>query len=713
MTIRCTNCKIRLIIIISLVFFISGCATIRHTLEDVEKKIADFWEKLKGEKTDEHVGTREEAAKKYEYKGLKEEIIVEPPIITPKVVKPGDIVKQELQYTLLAPQKEREFNVSETISLSSGKETFEIMERSSKKTQGIHLSTLKFTIPADLDAGIYTLITILSIGEQKKTVNGSFNLSGKQVEAKDIFAPDSGVKTSVQDAILGKWVPEIPKRRSEDLTTITALEFKRDGTVISTLIHLGKWEISQTDEIRFYITFIGKNLKAKGRIEGDNVRDLSGDILDKIILAKQKDAQLIKTTVKARVWSKYISETKPSEDAVGVELRQDGTLLYSIFLTERWEIDGKTIKTYRKSGEQGPWNYEIEKNKLLVKAIDPDISHISFVSFVKETLEAKAKGQEKILYSLYSENTKTCSLWAINPDGSEKIEILPKLPSCFVSVSPDGREIALVTGKSGKCGSPEVNRISLTNFRGEEERMLPIPKTMEVEKALWSLDGTKIVFQGKEFDSKIAACRINYWYLIDIKTGKANLMSVPMIAGSKSSPEVAWYDVDWWPDGNKVLILRGIPHQAGSGYKVPIYRLSLINQNGKEESSWEVFGGWVRSLKVSPDGTRIAFAGQHEKYGEGGKLQYAGPALFVERLQKFEKIDYTRSKPVLTYPQLSGGETFSWSFRWSPDSKKIAVSDEKSFYIVNADGTDPKRLFETTREDGIELIGWIAKFASP
>jgi len=491
MTTRCANCKIKLIMIIFLTFFISGCVTIETKGETtvidpwkkIEEKIADFWKKLKGEKTDEQVGTREEAAQKYEYKGFKEELVIESPIITPKVVKPGDVVKQELRYTLLAPQKERQFNVSETVSLSSGKEKItELMERSSKKVQGTHLSTIKFTIPADLNPGEYILTTTLSIGEQNKTVSKSFNLLEKQLEAKDIFAADSNVKTPIQDAILGKWVPEIPKRRSEDLVTTAAIEFRRDGTVISTLIHRGKWEIAQTDEIRFYIPFLGKNLEAKGRMGGDNIRDLSGDILDKIILTKHKDAQLIKTTAKGRVWSKYISEAKTNEDAVRMELKEDGTLLYSIFLTERWEIDGRTIKTYRKSGEQGPWNYEIENNKLLVKAIDPDISHISFVFYVKEALEAKAKGQEKILYSLYSENTKTCSLWAINPDGSGKIEILPKLPSCLVSVSPDGKEIALVTGKSGKCGSPEVNRISLINLKAEEERRLSLPKTIGVKK---------------------------------------------------------------------------------------------------------------------------------------------------------------------------------------------------------------------------------------
>jgi len=155
---------------------ISGCATIQLTLKELQEKIAVFWEGIKGEKTEEQVGTREEAAKKYGYKGLKEELIVENPIITPEVIKPGDTVKQEIQYALLAPQKEKKFNVSETVILTSGKDTVELIKRSSERTQGMHLSTIKFTIPADLEPGEYTLITMLSSGEQKRTVSGKFRV---------------------------------------------------------------------------------------------------------------------------------------------------------------------------------------------------------------------------------------------------------------------------------------------------------------------------------------------------------------------------------------------------------------------------------------------------------------------------------------------------------------------------------------------------------
>lgn len=113
-------------------------------------------------------------------KGLKKVLLtVEPPIITPQVVKPGDKVKQELQFALLSPDEGKYFNVSETVVLSSGKDTFELIRRSSEKPQGIHLSTIQFTIPSDLERGEYILTTTLSIGEQMNTTSGRFNMEKK------------------------------------------------------------------------------------------------------------------------------------------------------------------------------------------------------------------------------------------------------------------------------------------------------------------------------------------------------------------------------------------------------------------------------------------------------------------------------------------------------------------------------------------------------
>jgi len=151
----------------------SGCAPIEQAIKEWQEKIAKETQEKQKEK---HTGAREVALQKYGPEGLKEGLIVESLVITPKIVKPGDRVKQELQFVLLATEEEKVFTISETIILSGNKDTFELLKRVSQKPQGIHLSTIEFTIPKDLSPGEYTLITILETGEKKRTVRGSFKV---------------------------------------------------------------------------------------------------------------------------------------------------------------------------------------------------------------------------------------------------------------------------------------------------------------------------------------------------------------------------------------------------------------------------------------------------------------------------------------------------------------------------------------------------------
>ncbi|MEW6110359.1 MAG: hypothetical protein AB1632_14505 [Nitrospirota bacterium] len=131
---------------------ISGCATIKG-------EMTVFWEKIKGKLTEKRQGTREEAVRKYNYQGFKDELIMESPIITPSIVSSGDEIKQEIQYTLLSPKEENQFKVSENVTLSGTEISIELSKKESKKDQGTHVSVLQFVVPKDLDPGHYELVT--------------------------------------------------------------------------------------------------------------------------------------------------------------------------------------------------------------------------------------------------------------------------------------------------------------------------------------------------------------------------------------------------------------------------------------------------------------------------------------------------------------------------------------------------------------------------
>lgn len=157
------NCKIKLVLSIFFTLFIFGCTM-------VEKKIEEFFAELKSETAEKQISSREEALRRYGLEGLRKGLIVENPIIIPNIARLGDKVKQKLRFILLSPKEEERFNVVETIEISNGRDRIELIKRSSEKAQGIHLSTIEFILPADLDAGEYELITTISIPEKKKIV---------------------------------------------------------------------------------------------------------------------------------------------------------------------------------------------------------------------------------------------------------------------------------------------------------------------------------------------------------------------------------------------------------------------------------------------------------------------------------------------------------------------------------------------------------------
>ncbi len=125
---------------------------------------------------DRQVASRDEAAKKYEYKAEKEDINVEDTSVTPQNIKPGSAVDTSVQYTVLAPSENQQINVTETRTLINGKEKMELAKRDVVRPQGTHVSTMRFTVPNDIEKTDYTLVTTVSTPKQKKTAKNRFKV---------------------------------------------------------------------------------------------------------------------------------------------------------------------------------------------------------------------------------------------------------------------------------------------------------------------------------------------------------------------------------------------------------------------------------------------------------------------------------------------------------------------------------------------------------
>jgi len=79
-----------LIILSSLSFQFIGCA-------EIKQKAEYYWGKIKSEFSEKQTGSRENAVQEYKETGSQEKLIVEPPVITPNTVGPGQRINQKLQ----------------------------------------------------------------------------------------------------------------------------------------------------------------------------------------------------------------------------------------------------------------------------------------------------------------------------------------------------------------------------------------------------------------------------------------------------------------------------------------------------------------------------------------------------------------------------------------------------------------------------------------
>jgi surface antigen len=125
---------------------------------------------------DKQVASRAEAAKRYTYKPVEEKLEIEESVIQPQNVSPGSTVESHVQYTVLAPIETQQIRITETRTLVNGKERLELARREVVRTQGTHLSTMRFTMPRDIAKGDYTLVTTISDGKQTRTTKSALNV---------------------------------------------------------------------------------------------------------------------------------------------------------------------------------------------------------------------------------------------------------------------------------------------------------------------------------------------------------------------------------------------------------------------------------------------------------------------------------------------------------------------------------------------------------
>lgn len=128
---------------------------------------------------DNQVATREEALSKHRTNRVNTlSIDIDSSSVNPQTVMANSTMDAQVQYTILAPSDVSQITVVETRALVKGNERMELAKREVVRTQGTHLSTMRFTMPRDIEKGEYTLITTISDkeGRQIRTVKNSLKV---------------------------------------------------------------------------------------------------------------------------------------------------------------------------------------------------------------------------------------------------------------------------------------------------------------------------------------------------------------------------------------------------------------------------------------------------------------------------------------------------------------------------------------------------------
>lgn len=125
---------------------------------------------------DKQVASRAEAAQKYRYMAKEEKLEIEDSLVVPQNVALGSTAEAHVQYTILLPTEAKQIKITETRTLVNERERLELARREVVRTQGTHISTMKFTMPKDIEKGDYTLITTISDGKRSKTAKNALRI---------------------------------------------------------------------------------------------------------------------------------------------------------------------------------------------------------------------------------------------------------------------------------------------------------------------------------------------------------------------------------------------------------------------------------------------------------------------------------------------------------------------------------------------------------
>jgi Tol biopolymer transport system component len=287
----------------------------------------------------------------------------------------------------------------------------------------------------------------------------------------------------------------------------------------------------------------------------------------------------------------------------------------------------------------------------------------------------RGRNGDILFSSLRVPNGRT-SAYLMRPDGSRQRPFMPSLRLGAAAWSPDGERLAFAKEVRHGCAKVFVVRANGTGLH----RI-----TRDVGcyfDPAWSPDGRRIAAT-----RCTGRCmRFTIWS-VDLRRGQLRRLT--------DGPS-DWRPA-WSPDGSTIAFIRGYPpavwlvdSAGGDPYQVTTPPRHPSTGDDEEDNA----PAW------SPDGRWIAFTREHQTHeGAGG-----GPR---------QRIDIYLVQPDGTgLRQLTRLEGVNLTPDWSPDGKRIVFASSRAhvrdrtredftdIWVMNADGSEPKRLTTTPLDHG-------------
>jgi Tol biopolymer transport system component len=280
---------------------------------------------------------------------------------------------------------------------------------------------------------------------------------------------------------------------------------------------------------------------------------------------------------------------------------------------------------------------------------------------------AKVPGPNgRIVFSRYDPAADDNFTYTANPDGSNPQPLFPAFHSGGPHWSPDGTEVAVVSGLDSPCciGHTVIIDPDTGDYRVVTPQTPPGGGTF---CSIWSPDASHFACEGGSDNDP----SLNGVYTVRSSDG-GGLTRITNAGGASDIP------IDYSPDGKQIAFARSINHDCSG--KSALYVVNVDGTGLHRITPWgfcDDDGSW------SPDGTKIAFA--------SGKL--------LGRIY----VVHPDGTGLMQLPIPVSGESGLADVSWSPDGTKIAFSlgtrSGEGIYTANANGTDLRQVTSSLTKD--------------